>query len=276
MYLVIPFIAEVIYKLYKYRDFTNEKRVLNIAGGSLLVLLVAAPWYFINIKSIRENVLVAATADAGDPANVYSYESLFHYIKLMTSHQIGIISVILVILGISLTFKKRESYRHLLAFMLLVPYVVFTLIQNKDIRYILPLTPVISVYISYVLSQGKELVIAIKTLLYSGFMLLFYLFFSFNRYTELPKSMYFLAQLYSGPGYWQVWVYEPYSYAYNSNDWKGEEIVSKLQKYADDEPFIAGKYNVLLLADNRFYSSASFQMYQLQAKFFEMRWLVPF
>jgi len=276
VYLFIPLVAEVVYKTFKHRDFTNEKRVLNLAGGSLIMLVLAVPWYVINLQSIRENVLVAATADAGDPANVFSYESLFHYVKLMTSHQVGIVAVILVILGVSLTYQRKENYRHLLLALLLVPYAVFTVIQNKDIRYVLPLTPVMAVYIAYVLSLGREIFVTAKTMLYTGLMVVFYLFFSFNQFTQLPKGLNFLAQLYSGPGYWQVWVYEPYSYSYNAQDWHGEEIVAKLQKYADAEPFIAGKYNVLLLADNRFYSSASFQLYQLQAKFFEMRWLVPF
>lgn len=275
VYLTVPFIYFVIAPIAKSKEYFDKRRIINVLIGSAMVLLVAAPWYVLNLETIKANVAVAATADAGDPVETLSYESIFHYLKLMTSHQIGIVSVILIFTALFFTFRRNDPYSRFVLYSVLVPYIIFTLIQNKDLRYILPLTPFFAYYISYILTVGSSKQGFVKSGLFAIYQLIIFLFFSFNQLNIVPEVWKFVPFLYAGPGYMQSWVVEPYAYSYNPNDWRGNEIIDTVNTLADKEQ-IHGPYKLLELSDNRFYSIASFDMFKLQNAFYYMELEVPY
>jgi hypothetical protein len=88
--------------------------------------------------------------------------------------------------------------------------------------------------------------------------------------------LYVVAKAYSGPGYWYTWVEEPYSYSYNDLDWRGDEIMKKINEYSQGLENLHGQHVILQISDNRYYSSASFDMYLLQNRFYNLRFKVPF
>lgn len=276
VYLVIPFVAHVLLPAIRAKDYFDKKRLVNIVIGSVMVLVFALPWYVINLQSIEANVLVASTADAGDPVQVFSYESIFHYLKLMTSHQIGFVSVLLLFVGLYWAFKRKEWFSKPVYWMILVPYAVFTIIQNKDLRYVLPLAPIVAFAISYVLLKGSEKTSFLKSAVYAMYLVFMFFFMSFNQYQKLPKSLEFIGTAYAGPAYGGAWIYEPWAYSYNGKSWRGEEIIKKVSELAASEPSIQGGYKVLEVADNRFYSLASFDMYKMQNRLNNMQLVVPY
>lgn len=277
VFLAFPFIYHVFYSPLKDKVLHDRNRWTNIIVGGFIVLLVAAPWYVVNFKTILENVQVSSTADAGDPSEVLSFESFFHYIKLSTTHQIGIVSMLLFVASIIFLYRHKRNLGKYVLWATLVPYFVLTLIQNKDLRYILPLTPLFAFSIScFFTMRATKKVPNIGIGIYSFYLLFYYFFFSFNQYQTLPKNLYFVSTLFAGPGYKMTWVQEPYSYAYNGKDWRGEEIIHTINQLAESESNIHGKYRVLEVSDNRFYSIASFDMFLLENRYYEMNLMIPY
>jgi len=270
VFLAFPFLYHVFYSPLRAKVLHDRNRWTNMVVGGLIVLIVAAPWYVVNLKTILENVQVSSTADAGDPSEVLSFESFFHYI-------IGIISMLLFIFSVMFLFKQNKNMGRYVLWSTLIPYFVLTLIQNKDLRYILPLTPLFAFAIAcFFTMRGTKILPNIGAGIYLFYLFFYYFFFSFNQYQVLPKSLYFVSTLFAGPGYRLTWVAEPHSYAYNGKDWKGETIIQTVNKLANDEPNIHGKYRVLEVSDNRFYSIASFDMYLLENRYFEMNLQIPY
>ncbi|MDC0449017.1 glycosyltransferase family 39 protein [bacterium] len=276
VYMLVPFFAEVFAKGHHQQDLLNTKRIKNLLVGVFVVSGIALPWYIANLDNISQSIGIFSTADAGDPTNVLSYESMFHYLKLATSHQVGIVSVILIVLGIYVANKKEESFAPYAQFLIALPYLVFTLIQNKDLRYILPLTPIFAFYIAYLLFHTKNVMARpIKLIVYILYLVFLFLFLSFNQFSRLPDNLKWVSGLMGGP-YGFAWVVEPWSYAYNGDDWRNNEIVTKIEYLADESGLSVDHFKVLEISDNRFYSTASFDMYKLQNRFYNMDFVVPY
>jgi len=277
IFLAFPFLYHVLYSPLKAKVLHDRNRWTNLVVGGIIVVLVAAPWYVVNFKTILENVQVSSTADAGDPSEVLSFESFFHYIKLSTTHQIGIVSMLLFVVSLMFLFKQNNNMGRYILWSTLIPYFVLTLIQNKDLRYILPLAPFFAFSIAcFFTMRPTKILPNIGIGIYLFYLFFYYFFFSFNQYQTLPKSLYFVSTFFAGPGYRLTWVDEPYSYAYNGKDWKGEQIIHTINKLANEEPNIHGKYRVLEVSDNRFYSIASFDMYLLENRYYEMNLKIPY
>jgi len=276
VFLVVPFIYEVVLKTISSKDFRNRKRLESLVIGVLEILFVAFPWYIANFKTMLSNFAISSTADYGDPQIVLSYESLFHYLKLMTSHQLGMVSILFLFAGLYMMFRDKISYRKYALWILLFPYLVFTVIPNKDLRYVLPLAPIVAFIISYVLTQvGNKPMVFFKTVFFCVYIFSLYIFFSFNQFTVLKGSMRIFATAIAGP-YGDSWVYEPNNYSFNPNDYKLNEIVNMTQKTADNMGISANHFKVLGLSDNKFYSVSDFDLMVLQNRYYNMSIVTPF
>lgn len=276
VFFVAPFVYEVLIKTFRAHDWRNKLRVVGMGYGAIVVLILAVPWYFVNIKSILANFAISSTADFGDPQIVLSYESVFHYLKLMTSHQVGAFSVLLFFISLYVIFRDKLPFRRYVFWVFALPYVVFTIIQNKDLRYVLPLTPVVAFLISYLVTQfGNKTWIKVKTALFCVYLFSLYLFFSFNQTNPLPPSLKIFAVGIGGP-YMQSWVNEANGYSYNPSNYRVNDIVNKVQETADKLGISANHFKVLTLSDNKFYSVADFDMFTLQNKYYNMSIITPF
>jgi 4-amino-4-deoxy-L-arabinose transferase-like glycosyltransferase len=276
VYLAVPFIYEVLIKAKQAKELLNKARIYNILYGSAIVLLVALPWYFFNLQTILANVKVASTADAGDPTNIWSLDSLLFYLHWMVTHQLGILCVLLIALSVHAQYIKRILFRNYLLYMFLLPYLIFSFIQNKDIRYVLPVTPILAFYITYyLLDDASKIYRVIKASLLVAFLLFYYFLFSFNQFTKLPNNLVGISYVFAGPGNLD-WVYEPNYYAYDDHDWNTEQIVHKVESIADAEELSVSHYKVLEASDNKFYAIADFDMYKQQSRYYNMDLTVPF
>lgn len=276
VFLAVPFLYEAVVKTIKSRDWSNRTRFINLLLGAVIVLVIAVPWYVVNLKSILANVAVSSTADFGDPQIVLSYESIFHYLKLMTSHQLGVFSVMLFFVALYTLYRDKIAFRKYVLLMFLFPYLTFTVIQNKDMRYILPLTPVVAFLVSYLLTQlGSKTWIKIKASFFCVYLISLFLFFSLNQTIPLTGTSKIFATGIAGP-YMQSWVYEPINSSFNPNDYKVDKIVQKTQAVADRMGISANHFKVLTLSDNRYYSVSDFDLFVLQNRFYNMSIVTPF
>ncbi|HSX39702.1 MAG TPA: glycosyltransferase family 39 protein, partial [Candidatus Saccharimonadales bacterium] len=275
VFLIVPFFYEVVLQSYRRRDFFSKSRLLNVLNGVILIGVFCFPWYLVNYKNIINTVKITSQGELGDPQNVFSFESLFEYLKLLIPHQIGFLSFVLVVISMYLLNRKRVAYRFYLFYSVLVPYIIFTIIQNKDLRYILPLTPMFALYIALIFWQFNFRFKKVLLGLFFAYLLFMFFFMSLNQYQKLPDKLLPLAYLIGGP-YYQGWYYTPNFYSYNPYDWRGDEIIRAVESDAAQEPLIRGQYKVLELSDNQYYSLASFEMYRRQNNFENMEIVVPY
>jgi len=116
----------------------RERRFRPMLGALAATLLVAGPWYASNLEPLRID-LFANSTDAGmregDPA-VWSVESFTWYLTRLVQDHLYLAPTLLFVLGL-----VRWNRRNLYPLLLVIGTIVgFTLLWNKDARYILPAT----------------------------------------------------------------------------------------------------------------------------------------
>ena len=114
---------------------------LHASLAGLVAVLVALPWYgprALGLAMQFQNRSFKQAAEAGAPPAMSS-ASLAYYPLNVPAH-VGVIAVILLLIGVGVALRRRHWY--LLAG--LAPFVVFLLLQNKQMRYLLPLVPMMA------------------------------------------------------------------------------------------------------------------------------------
>ena len=110
--------------------------------GGLVALLVALPWYgprLFGLATQIQNRSFKQAAEAGAP-EALSAVSLAYY-PLSFPVELGVVAVLLLLVGIGVALRRR-CWDVLAG---LVPLVVLFLLQNKQMRYALPLVPMLAV-----------------------------------------------------------------------------------------------------------------------------------
>lgn len=276
VFLIVPFIYEVAVPTFKMKDYANKSRIQNVLVGSVIVLIGALPWYILNAKDLITTVGITSGGDAGDPLNVWSLESFFHYLELIMSHQITFVAVLLLFLAIFLFARKKVSLKNRVLNFMLFPYIIFTLIQNKDLRYVLPLTPIFAFYIAYMFLRIKFVFSRVVLYVFLSYLIITFFFLSLNQLARFPNWLKFYTYTLAGP-YYSAWLANPMNYSYNAYDWKNDAVLQILE---NDTAALGSKpstpYKVLTLSENQFFSVASFGMYRWQHEYFDLDIVTPF
>ncbi|MBI2597551.1 glycosyltransferase family 39 protein [Candidatus Daviesbacteria bacterium] len=147
--LVFIFIP-VIFKLKKMLPLIEWK---NLSLSLIIVLLINLPWYMNNLPIILYAAKITATPEVSDPQTIISYESFKYYLFMMTNFQMTWLGMLVFIISlIYFILKKRHQSLFLLLTFLFI-YLVFTLIGNKDLRYIIFLAPVATMIMAFFLTD---------------------------------------------------------------------------------------------------------------------------
>jgi hypothetical protein len=119
------------------------KTVNNFLLSSLILIVVAGIWYAPNLKGVYHNVFHFATLPGAQFSHYPSFltvESLIYYFTAV-NQQIYLFFLIIMVIGLFYLIKTRD-YKSQKVFLLLsiaIPFVIFTLIKNNNIRYTIPL-----------------------------------------------------------------------------------------------------------------------------------------
>jgi len=122
---------------------TSHRRLRAAMNGMLAVLVGAVlslPWYGPRLFGIAPQIASRSfrqAAESGHPDPLTATALLFYPTWLVP--QFGVLAVVLLLAGLGISIAKRESLA-LTAF--LVPLGMFSLLQNKNLRYTLPLLPI--------------------------------------------------------------------------------------------------------------------------------------
>lgn len=122
----------------------RNRRAVGHAGLALAIgALVCLPWYGSRLFGMGHQVVArsfAQAAEAGAP-EVATWAGLSLYPTWLPT-QLGVAATAAFVVGLVVAVRRREG---LLLVASLVPFAVFLLLQNKNLRYTLPLLPVASV-----------------------------------------------------------------------------------------------------------------------------------
>jgi hypothetical protein len=115
----------------------------NVALAVLVAMVVSLPWYGPRLFGMAGQMgrrSFEQAAESGYPAAM-SVAGLTYYPRWLVS-QFGFAAAILLVIGAAVALKRRSWW---LLTTLIVPFALVELVQNKNLRYTLPLFPVAAV-----------------------------------------------------------------------------------------------------------------------------------
>ena len=166
VFIVIPFF--ILARSAFQNSKNNLERIKIILISVFLSGVVLTPWYsrnFLTLFSLAKNF---SRAEITDPQSIFSLENIFYYPVHFTNEILGLpLSIFFAASFIySLYYKVKPFF--LLHFFL--TYFVFTfLISNKDSRYLLPILPVVVLFVAMTalkLNKNLQKLLFILTFIY--------------------------------------------------------------------------------------------------------------
>lgn len=154
-------LGPVLYGLWKAISTRKEHTgMLKNAGlGLLISFIVAIPWYSYNlIKFVRYSIRFSGIgANEGDPV-IQSLSSWLYYAKNLLL-QVQPVFLVLFVIGILIYLFTWKRQNKILFWWIVLPYIILTMIRNKDERYTLPFLAAVSIISCFWLVNLKKDVI---------------------------------------------------------------------------------------------------------------------
>ncbi len=122
----------------------RRARLSRLAGALALGAILMLPWYGARLVSLPQTILYRAGAmgaEEGDPTPL-SVAGLLTYPHHMV-YALGPVTALLLLLGVVWLWRERSA-RGFLWTASLLPFALISLLQNKDLRYLVPLIPAAS------------------------------------------------------------------------------------------------------------------------------------
>ena len=138
IYVALP----VLWGLWRALRSPDRRRRLGWAGAALAIgLLLALPWYGPRLFGLPMQILNRSFKQAAEQQNPEPLTSaaLTYYPRTLPT-QLGLLAGLLLIWGLW-ALRKHGAARTILWLATLGPFIVFSLIQNKNLRYTLPILP---------------------------------------------------------------------------------------------------------------------------------------
>ncbi|MDD5354290.1 MAG: hypothetical protein PHF95_03800, partial [bacterium] len=136
-----------LYGLWKaIRTRKEQPGMLKNAGlGLLISFVIAWPWYSYNlIKFVRYSIRFSGIgANEGDPV-ILSLSSWLYYGKNLLL-QVQSVFLLLFVIGILIYLITWKRQNKILFWWIVLPYIILTMIRNKDERYTLPFLAAVSI-----------------------------------------------------------------------------------------------------------------------------------
>lgn len=176
VYLSIPIITSL-----------KLSRLKNLALSFGVITLISLPWYFINFSNILSRAKVSFTAEVADPQALFSLQNFTYYLSVLANFHLTWLGMILLLLAIPILIHFKKEKAIFITVIIISIYLIFTLIPNKDPRYILPILPFASIVIAALLvkimSSNRYLGISITL-----FVSLYYLIYFFSLSFGVPLN----------------------------------------------------------------------------------------
>ncbi|MFA9289117.1 MAG: ArnT family glycosyltransferase [Weeksellaceae bacterium] len=171
---------------YTFRESMRGKKQIEWEGiveGVIIAALISVPWLFIARESLWSYLFGATQAESTDPTSLFSAITWTHYLKLMINQGFTFIGFLTLCYACFGFIKEKVPFRLLLVGQALAIYIIFTIVGNKDIRFIYPLVPFVAIIFGIgmnALLKKREVLTAAILCFYVVFQLFSYLVLSFH------------------------------------------------------------------------------------------------
>ncbi|MBI4099982.1 glycosyltransferase family 39 protein [Candidatus Microgenomates bacterium] len=241
-YAVVYFSVPLLFVFVPiFREIKSRPHPLkNLILGSLLFLIITAPWYLVNLPQIIATTQITSQPELADPQNLFSLNNLFFNLKLIIMFQLSFVGFLLLFPGIFFLVKSKDQSKNalLIISVLVFNYLFFTFIPNKNIRYLLPLMPFFAITMAFGLTKLPKLARWAIVAYFVGT----YLILSFG-FPFLPKYKYTVDLPLLGPTDILYLHTYPVRVLYQNTSFSYDQIV------ADIAAVKMGQIKILLLKD---------------------------
>ncbi|MFC1666684.1 ArnT family glycosyltransferase [Candidatus Omnitrophota bacterium] len=172
---VVYVIGVLVYYVFisiKDNPEDRKKFLLNISLALFIAFIVSAPWYIANAIKLIKNILLISTWEGAYTGKPLLFHLLF-YIRSLYLYQMY---PFLFLLFTPLFFKHLIRKKWVIVLWLIAPFILFTVLTNKDVRYTMPMLPAIGIIIASEAAQlRKGILVTVCSFLLFQFFLLSYL-----------------------------------------------------------------------------------------------------
>ncbi|MFC1849450.1 glycosyltransferase family 39 protein [candidate division CSSED10-310 bacterium] len=138
----------------RYKSGLIERLTISVKNSAvyglflifLFTFLTLYNWYqysFHILLAVATEHLVLKGVAQLEP-EILTLRSLFYYLRTLLNDQLLVHNFLLFIIGSLMIIKQRKTRDFFLVVSFLIPYLIFSFIQNKDTRFTLPYLPVIA------------------------------------------------------------------------------------------------------------------------------------
>ena len=178
----------------KFSGISKEQKLLNFCSVIIIATVIMAPWYLRHCIQllIKFNAnMKGAILSEKDP-NIFSISSFIYYIRFLLP-QLNIWFLGLFIVGTVIFFYKWNKSNIELLIWLFSGYISITLVANKDIRFSMPLLPLVSLISTYFLIFIRNInhkKSVIKVLVFTTLLIFFINNFFFYLFFKTPTNLF--------------------------------------------------------------------------------------
>ena len=273
IFLVVPVVYVLIEGISGQYKEKIKQNLFNIFIGSVVFCLIALPWYIANFEEMVTLARIFSVGEVDDPAVLFSLENFLYYPKNLLTYNLLLLPYLTLLASmiyVVVKDKKRGSFYLALVF---VPVLAFTFISNKNLRYILPLSPMFAYLISiFIFSTSRKL---------KGFSSIFIvyllgglLFLSFNQIKPQTPPAKVASVLFAGPVY-KAWYHNTLTfYSYDPDYWPIEEMLGFIVDDANKPESVPLGISPIIDAEQ--FSAATIEMLRLENDYDNVFFPVPY
>lgn len=278
VFILTPLLIVMFQAFQEVRKSKDSRKIYRVLGnffvGSVLFFILVLPWYYVNWRELIAQVKVFSVGESDDPTNLW--QSLLYYPLNAVSHQIMFLPFVLTFISMIRIIRRDRKKGLVILFNILVPWLVFVLISNKNLRYTLPLMPLVA-YLNadILLAFPKNIKIGAKlasifTLVYLALASSFLSFFSLQKESPIlmPISIFFTGFRY------KAWYYYGTSfYSYKSYRYPVDKILKYIYEDANEAVQAIGVAN---LVDSEGMSAATVELVRIEEGYNNIYLPVPY
>jgi len=193
-------IGPLAYYLYK----SGTKNYKNILISILVGFILSLPWYLLNLEFVQSFTNASLSFPTPGPTFIPPFTSLIQWIRGITVLGLTPIGFLFFISALFLLIKQKNRHLQVLYIWILVSLGIFSLTQNVQLRYLLPIYPAFALITIVGIKRFQ-----VRVLLFTLLLLIFISWFSPYPYSKLFTDPYKIS----------------FDTSCSPNDWKIKEIL---------------------------------------------------
>jgi 4-amino-4-deoxy-L-arabinose transferase-like glycosyltransferase len=243
IYIFGPVIVGGVHFLRSVSDHERKTRafVTNIFIILALGILIAGTWYFNNFSKVMGFGLAAGLGKLSKDysmGNPFDINTLINFWKVVTNYGISTYYLLLVFLFIVIILLRKVFFnegsnsnlpilwgsKEILILWFFIPFLIFSLGENKDYRYLVPSFPalgsIIAIIIFSVIHSEKNRIVMIPLITIFPLFLMFYTSLPLSFDQKISRGDFILVDSNLGG----------YTYRPNNDNWPLMDIISWIDK----------------------------------------------